>query len=195
MYLLLIYIILLQHLINTTPLSFINDYHITPTNNTIHTINTINNNIGIGMIIFKLPRSGSSWLTQCLNNIPNVFISKEIIQRKDILDFQELEIEQFLLQALSSPKGKLKYKDIPILDYRYQNDFYFHQTKKWLHLKNLNYIGFSLNPEHIIQKNLNWSMILYSSVSSIDTSNKRIMYPRIIIYIRKNVVKTAISGK
>ena len=32
----------------------------------------------------KLPRTGSSWFTQLLNDIPSVYIGKEIIQSGDL---------------------------------------------------------------------------------------------------------------
>jgi len=133
----------------------------------------------IPIIIFKLPRSGSTWLTERLNSIPNVYISKEIIQRSDVLLYNSKEQENFLIDALNKPKGKISDKDKIIPSNRYFQDYYFHNTFKLF--RKMEVLGFTLNPEH--SQNINWKDIY-------DNNNK----VRIIVLRRGNIIKTALSG-
>lgn len=61
----------------------------------------------VPVIIFKLPRTGSSWFNQELNSIPTVFISKEILQNGDPQEFSSVDIEKRLIDALSVPTGRI----------------------------------------------------------------------------------------
>lgn len=128
------------------------------------------------VIIFKLPRTGSSWFTQELNryptiklsplftlfsdlyfswsimfSIPTVYISKEILQRSDHGKFSSEEMEAQLIQALTSPTGKMSSKDRLSPDGRYIEDYLMHKTLK--PFRSLDVIGFSVNPEHCRSKN------------------------------------------
>jgi hypothetical protein len=57
----------------------------------------------VPVAILKLPRTGSSWVTQELNALPSVFLSKEIIQQGDVGRFTAEEVRlagaQIHLQA------------------------------------------------------------------------------------------------
>lgn len=131
------------------------------------------------LIILKLPRSGSSWLTEKLNEIPSVYISKEIIQRSDRDRFSTQEMEDHLIRALRYPMGKLSDTRRILPSGRYFEDFLFHKTLKVF--RSLNVIGFTVNPEHC--KFINWDKVITS------TSNVKIVVLR-----RRNVIKSAISG-
>jgi len=133
----------------------------------------------VPIIIFKLPRSGSTWLTERLNSIPNVYISKEIIQRSDVLLYNSKEQEKFLIDALNEPKGKISDKNKMIPSNRYFQDYYFHNTFKLF--RKMDVLGFTLNPEH--SKNINWQNIY--------VYNNKV---RVIVLRRGNIVKTALSG-
>ena len=59
------------------------------------------------VILLKLPRSGSSWLTESLNNEKEIFISKEILQRDDANAVVDNNIESHLRNALKVPTGTI----------------------------------------------------------------------------------------
>ena len=84
------------------------------------------NTTHIPIILFKLPRTGSTWLTERLNSIPNVYISKEIIQRSDSTMYTAIDQQNYLIQALNEPIGKISDKDKIIPSTRYFQDYYFH---------------------------------------------------------------------
>ena len=133
----------------------------------------------IPIILFKLPRTGSTWLTERLNSIPNVYISKEIIQRSDTTVYTNIDQQNYLIQALNEPIGKISDKDKIIPSTRYFQDYYFHNTFKLF--RKMEILGFTLNPEH--SKHINWQHIY-------DT-NSRV---RVIVLRRGNVIKSALSG-
>ena len=133
----------------------------------------------VRMIIFKLPRSGSTWLTERLNSIPNVYISKEIIQRSDTVIYDSQQQQKFLIEALNEPKGKISDQDRIIPSSRYFQDYYFHNTFKLF--RKMEVLGFTLNPEH--SKNVDWQSI-YNHHNKV----------RIMVLKRGNIVKTALSG-
>jgi hypothetical protein len=60
------------------------------------------------VMIFKLPRSGSTWFTEVLNALPTVFASKEIIQAEFDEASTAHERLRHLKRALLWPTGKLK---------------------------------------------------------------------------------------
>lgn len=62
----------------------------------------------LGNIYTTKYRTGSTWLTEQLNAIPYVYISKEIIQGSDVGKFNTTMIEDHLIQALKKPTGKIK---------------------------------------------------------------------------------------
>lgn len=45
------------------------------------------------MAIMKLPRTGSSWFTEALNQIPSVYISKEVMQQGDKGKYTHKEVQ------------------------------------------------------------------------------------------------------
>lgn len=59
------------------------------------------------VMIFKLPRSGSTWFTELLNALPTVFISKEIIQAELDVAYTQHERLRHLKRALIWPTGKM----------------------------------------------------------------------------------------
>jgi len=100
----------------------------------------------VPVVIFKLPRTGSSWFTQELNNMATVFISKEILQRGDHGRYSAAEIEAQLIQALTAPTGKMSSKNRWSPDGRFVEDYLAHKTLK--PFRTLDVVGFSVNPEH-----------------------------------------------
>jgi hypothetical protein len=59
------------------------------------------------VMIFKLPRSGSTWFTELLNTLPSVFISKEIIQAEFDAEYGQEERLRHLKRSLLWPTGKM----------------------------------------------------------------------------------------
>lgn len=135
--------------------------------------------IVVPLIILKLPRSGSSWVTEELNEIPTVFISKEIVQRGDRNEFTTEAIEEHFVKALRNPTGKLS----SIKDYlptgRFFEDYLLHKSLKVL--KDMRVVGFTVNPEHC--KDVKWQRVQ----ESVPNMN-------IVALIRSNVIKSALSG-
>ncbi len=140
----------------------------------------IENNTNITrVIVVKLPRSGSTWVTELLNNIPNVYISKEIIQHKDVGRYSNKEIEDHLITALTKPSGKLSDRNSILPGGRMLKDYYFHKSLKLFN--GLKVLGISINLEHA--ESINWSRISH-------------IVPNLTILVlyRINVIKSAISG-
>lgn len=99
----------------------------------------------IPLIIFKIPRSGSSWFTQKLNTLSSVYISKEILQRGDMNTFSVHDVETYLSDAMKNPRGKFRSKANFLTSIgRFFEDYVF--SLKFL--SKLEYVGFTLNPEH-----------------------------------------------
>jgi hypothetical protein len=101
----------------------------------------------VSILLFKLPRSGSSWLTDRLNSYPNVFISKEILQTNDSLRMSAKRIERHLISALQRPTDKAvpsKSRWFPYTT-RYLEDYIY----KGKFARKMDYVGFSINPEHV----------------------------------------------
>jgi hypothetical protein len=101
----------------------------------------------VSILLFKLPRSGSSWLTDKLNSYPNVFISKEILQTNDSLRMSAKRIERHLISALQRPTDKAvpsKSRWFPYTT-RYLEDYIY----KGKFARKMDYVGFSINPEHV----------------------------------------------
>ena len=127
----------------------------------------------IPLIILKLPRSGSSWFVGELNEIPGVFIKKEILHHDDIHRYSSDRIEDYLISALQLPVNK------EVLD---PNDSF----KDTIHVKSIvdseqiQVVGFSLNLEHV--PGINFDHILNE-------------IPRVVVIVltRSNIVKSAVS--
>ena len=133
----------------------------------------------VPIVILKLPRSGSSWFTESLNNYPFVFISKEIMQRGDAESFPKWQIENHLISALRFPIDKLASRGNLFPNGRYIEDYLLHSSLK--PFQDLKVIGFTLNPEHC--EGINWSRIA-----------KAVPNMKVIMLIRSNIIKSAISG-
>lgn len=97
----------------------------------------------VPLIILKLPRSGSSWFTETLNDNPNIFISKEIIQHKDKLKYSSKAIFSHFNNALRSATGKISAIS-SLFSRRFLDDFIFN----YKFLQFLSIVGFTVNPEH-----------------------------------------------
>jgi len=133
----------------------------------------------IPLVILKLPRSGSSWFTEKLNELPTVFISKEIIQRGDKERFGLAEMEAHLIRALNAPTGKLSSAKDYLPTGRFFEDYLVHKSFKVL--RSLQVVGFTLNPEHVV--GLDWRHVLQAVPSA-----------RLVLLIRSNTIKSALSG-
>ena len=131
------------------------------------------------LVILKLPRSGSSWVTEELNEIPTVFISKEIVQRGDRSVFGVSDMEQHLAHALQRPTGKLSSVGDFLPTGRFFEDYLLHKSMK--PLQTLRVVGFTVNPEHC--KDVQWRRI-----------QEAVPQLRMVALVRSNVIKSALSG-
>lgn len=153
------------------------------------------------IIILKLPRTGSTWFTEMMNNLPYVYVSKEIIQGGDKKKYSLAEMENHLQKALLSPTDKLASCRSWFSTSRFREDYLFHSNWKWW--TKLQGVGFTLNPEHTIHspslttpndfsseitdqtQHLNWSYVFHYK-------NKHKKY--ILVLIRSNLMKMIVSG-
>jgi LPS sulfotransferase NodH len=131
------------------------------------------------LVILKLPRSGSSWVTEELNEIPTVFISKEIVQHGDRSAFGVSDMEQHLARALQRPTGKLSSVGDFLPTGRFFEDYLLHKSMK--PLQTLRVLGFTVNPEHC--KDVQWRRI-----------QEAVPQLRMVALVRSNVIKSALSG-
>jgi hypothetical protein len=131
------------------------------------------------VILVKLPRSGSSWITEKLNSIPNIYISKEIIQHKDVVKYSNRDVEDHMITALTKPTGKISDSRSILPGSRMFKDYYFHKSLKIF--SDLKVLGVSINLEHV--ENINWLRI-------------RNFVPNLtmVVLYRINIIKSAISG-
>ena len=134
-----------------------------------------------------------------------VYISKEIIQRHDaekmryhVLNEDKKYIEKFLTDALVYPTDKFsnlprsRYHSLTglpwILSGRYFEDYI--STGKFA--RDLDIVGYSINPEHLENFDVDWLNILSFGTSREGTHlNRKIKF---VVLIRNNVVKMALSG-
>jgi hypothetical protein len=149
---------------------------------------------GTMVVLLKLPRSGSTWLTELLNSHKAVFLSKEIIQSGDIpLDGPQeihktslVDVESFLASALQRPMGKFKRRHMVFPGGRFFHDYF--QSFKFL--RPLKAVGFSLNPEHLRGLSVDWSHVLPTPTSRGEGPGNNI----VLVHLeRTNVVKMVIS--
>ena len=131
------------------------------------------------LVVLKLPRSGSSWLTGELNEIPSVFVSKEIVQRGDRSAFSVDAMEEHFVRALQTPTGKLSSTRDYLPTGRFFEDYLLHKSLKVL--KKMRVVGFTVNPEHC--KDVQWQRV-----------HQAVPGMRMVALIRSNVVKSALSG-
>lgn len=133
----------------------------------------------VPVVVFKLPRSGSSWITDSLNRYNNVFISKEIVQSSDGSRFPVSVVEEHFVNALKKPTGKLSSVGDVLPSKRFMDDYIFHSGMK--PFRTMDVIGFTLNPEH--SEGLDWGKIA-----------KEVPKFKVIMLRRSNLIKSAISG-
>lgn len=129
------------------------------------------------VVILKLPRSGSSWLAELLNRIPDVYIAKEIIQRED-QHLSARDMETHLKKAISRPTDKIAHRLSWFPSGRFMEDYLLHRTLK--PFRHLEAIGLSVNPDYL--KNAFWEKII----------KKHNL--RVIRYQRSNVIKQVVSS-
>jgi len=123
-----------------------------------------------------------------IKRLPSVYISKEIIQGVDVNRFSAEEKENHLSRALQKPtdkislsKRKSSWGGFFAISGRYWEDYLLHHS--WKAFNRLTAVGFTVNPEHC--RDINWTRVL----AGIKQENIRI-----IIFVRRNIVKTAISA-
>lgn len=170
---------------------------------TYDTTTAFSNSPTWGLIVVKLPRSGSTWFTEILNELGGVYVSKEIMQHSDRLNIlssndsvsiqQHIsKLENHLHRALKYPTGKYQYTNryVPWLwDSRYMTDYLFHPSLKAL--RPLLYTGFTLNLEHT-KGLVNWANVL-NPIFPLNGANLNANI-KVILYLRANIVKTAVSA-
>ncbi|KAJ1409249.1 hypothetical protein B484DRAFT_456132 [Ochromonadaceae sp. CCMP2298] len=127
------------------------------------------------IVVLKLPRSGSTWFTQILNEHPDIYISKEIVQAHDVGHFTLQQVEAHLARSLVQPAGKLS-KSFTHIG-RYVEDYVLPGKI----FKKMHAVGFTLNPEHV--KGINWAKVLPKDRDV-----------KVIIFARSNIVKNVVSG-
>ena len=132
----------------------------------------------VPLIVLKLPRSGSSWYSQILNEFPTVFLSKEIIQKHDsVFKASESEvIVQHLIKALKTPTDKFSSRKNFIPSGRFFEDY----IGRWKYLLTLQVVGFSLNPEHL-------------DLNILSKLLKAVPKTKVVVLERINYVKSALS--
>ena len=109
------------------------------------------------VVIIKLPRSGSSWFTSLLNQLENVYLAKEIVQRKDKRKNQQPSVVlSHLIKALAEPSSKIAFSSTSkYFSGRYWEDYILKGKSQ----KSLQIVGFTLNPEHIDPSMLTLSIL------------------------------------
>ena len=96
--------------------------------------------------------------------------------------FSSVDIEQHLISALLSPRGKLSTSQSLMPSSRFVSDFLAHKTLK--PFRELKVIGFTLNLEHVSDAaNIDWGRIM-----------KAVPSCKVVVLLRSNIVKAALSG-
>lgn len=135
----------------------------------------------VPVVILKLPRSGSSWFTSELNAFSRVYLSKEIVQGEDFKTFEQGEIEDHLIQALTRPVGKLSNSGKVLPDARFVEDYMLPTHNwRWKPFHRMHMVGFTVNPEHI--PSIDWSRVA-----------REVPGLKVVALLRNNLIKTAIS--
>jgi hypothetical protein len=117
------------------------------------------------LIVFKLPRSGSTWFTERLNSEASIYVSKEIIQSADAFNYSLQERASHVAEALKQPTDKLARKHSLLPSGRFVEDYV--SSFKLFH--RLTVVGLTLNPEHAQGQQVSCfgSMWLLTSTSSL----------------------------
>jgi hypothetical protein len=155
------------------------------------------------IIVLKLPRSGSTWFTEMMNNLPYMYVSKEIIQGGDKGRFFPMEMEDHLQKALLTPTDKLASRRSWLASSRFREDYWFHSNWKWW--TKLQGVGFTLNPEHTFTKPTNLPQSSSSFLDIPDTTaqhlnwsyifhHKNTQKKYVIVFVRSNLMKMTVSG-
>ena len=133
----------------------------------------------VPIIVFKLPRSGSSWFTDTMNSHQSIFLSKEIVQGADLERFSGENVESHLISALQQPTGKIASSGTYLPSGRFVEDYLLHRTFK--PFRDLKVVGFTLNPEHASK--VDWNKIA-----------QEVPHFKIVLLLRSNIIKSAVSG-
>ena len=132
------------------------------------------------VMLFKLPRSGSTWVTELLNRRPTVFLSKEIIQAEFDGDFGPHARLQHLKRSLLWPTGKLASRS---WGGRFATDYWY--PGKWRRSPGpsgtgLDVIGFTVNP---VKVEADYHKLCLQRPTAM-----------VVAFVRTNVVKTVVSA-
>jgi len=132
------------------------------------------------VMLFKLPRSGSTWVTELLNRRPSVFLSKEIVQAEFDERFGPHARLRHLKRSLLWPTGKLASRS---WGGRFATDYWL--PGKWRRSPGpsgtgLDVIGFTVNPVKV----------------EMDYQKLSLQRPtaRVVAFVRTNLVKTVVSA-
>jgi hypothetical protein len=79
------------------------------------------------------------------HRIPDVYVSKEIVQRGDLAIFTQTQIESHLASAIKAPTDKISNSRGYFPTYRFLHDYFLHENMKIF--SHLQYSGFTVNPE------------------------------------------------
>jgi hypothetical protein len=104
---------------------------------------------------------------------------KEIIQRGDVDLFSPAVQLDTLHRALISPTDKISQRNALLPTTRFMEDFLFHPSIKLL--RRLAIVGFTVNPE---RARVEWSAVV-----------RGVERPRLVLFVRGNLVKAAVSGQ
>ena len=104
-----------------------------------------NRSVVVSLIVVKLPRSGSSWFTESLNDKHYVYIAKEIVQTNESKALSGKRLETHLHSALLSAEDKAIASNQWLPTGRYLEDYWWRMK----FLNRLDFVGFSLNLEHV----------------------------------------------
>mmetsp|Transcript_23066 Transcript_23066/g.33773 ORF Transcript_23066/g.33773 Transcript_23066/m.33773 type:complete len:368 (+) Transcript_23066:61-1164(+) len=132
----------------------------------------------LSLVIFKLPRTGSTWFTETLNRFQSVFIAKEIIQHSDVGIYPVKDVEAHLEKALQFPVDKLSAKDNVLFPSNQFVTNYYMTSKAFTRLS---IVGISLNIEHC--QGVRWNRV-----------TEHVPQLHAVLLRRGNVIKQAVSG-
>lgn len=129
------------------------------------------------VILLKLPRTGSTWLTDILNSFKEIYLTKEIIQHEDVRKYSDSEKVNHLVKALRFPADRISKSGSLMPSMRYIEEF----VKTWKFSVRMRLLGFTVNPENIGEEVLNGVI-------------RRVPGTEVIVLKRRNLVKLAASA-
>jgi len=124
---------------------------------------------------------------KCLSRVSSAnprddLFSSVTAKASDLSHFTSSDIEKHLISALTRPLGKLSASQSMFPSSRFVSDYITHKTFK--PFRTLKVLGFTLNLEHVSNAALlDWRRILQA-----------VPQTKVILLLRSNLVKTAISG-